>query len=148
MSKPITSELIKEDIEILKQVKQDIIEKLYVAALHGKKYIYLGDFYIPRSLEEIRKIIIDYSLAKVEMDKDRDILKDKVYTKIDIWRRAREIEQYLLDGVLNFFEDGYIFIPLETKYDEHILIERGFGIDKCEDNTIKVFLKKEEDKDE
>lgn len=142
MSKPITSKLIREELRILADVKQEITEKLYTAALHGQKYVYLGDFTIPRSLEEIRKIIIDYSLGKVEITKDRNICNDKVYTNIDIWRRAREIDQYLLDGVLQFFENGKIYIEVETKYDRDILLERGFSIDEYKDNTIKVFIEK------
>lgn len=142
---PITVDLVKQDLEILNEVKWNMIHELFKQGLLGYKYMYLSDFCIPRSWEELRKIIIDYNIGRIEEPEDRNIARVKVYTDIDIWKRAREIDQFLLDGLLELFKNDNITINKETEYDVEIIKIRGFDFSE-RDGKLIITVPKEDDK--
>lgn len=143
---PITVDLVKQDLKILNEVKWKMVHELFKQGLLGRKYVYLGDFYIPRSLEELRKIVIDYNIGSIEEPEDRDIAKVKVYTNVDIWKRAREIDQFLLDGLLELFKNDNITINKETEYDVEIIKIRGFDFSERDGKLIITVPKKDDKK--
>ena len=141
--RPIMVDMMKKDISILIETKKKLVKILHNQALLGHEFIYLGDIFISRPMEELRKIIADYTLGKIEEPEDRDISKVKVYTNIDIWRRARVIDQFLSDCNVEFFEKGYINIDKETEWDMEIIHIRGFDFN-IRDGKLMIFIPKED----
>lgn len=142
---PIMADTMRKDIDILAKTKKRIADILHKQALLGFEFVYLGDILIPRPGEEIRKLIVDYSLGRMEEPESKDINDIKIYTNIDICKRARVIDQFLIDGNIQFFEKGHIYITKETEWDEEIIQVRGFDLNYCGDK-LEIFIPKKDEK--